>query len=60
MEWKPIAGAPFDCDLTLAVINDDGTHALVFPCRRVAHGWVHARTRMPVGDLEPTHWRQWD
>ena len=33
--WQSIPSAPFDRDLELAVIDDDGTHALVFPCRRI-------------------------
>jgi hypothetical protein len=35
VEWHTIATAPFDRDLELAVIGYDGTHALVFPCRRI-------------------------
>ena len=42
MEWKPIVTAPFDRDLEVAVIDYDGTHALVFPCRRFLHGWINA------------------
>jgi hypothetical protein len=38
MEWQPIAKAPFDRDLELAVMDYDGTHALVFPCRRILNG----------------------
>jgi hypothetical protein len=57
MEWKPINSAPFDRDLEVAVI-DDGTHAVVFPCRRVVHGWVKAATSQPI-EVRPTHWRDW-
>jgi hypothetical protein len=57
-EWKRISNAPFDCDLELAVINYDGTHALVFPCRRIVDGWVKAETRTRI-DVRPTHWRHW-
>ncbi len=56
--WQPIATAPFDRDLELAVIDRDGPHALVFPCRRVLHGWINARTRQHT-DVRPTHWREW-
>ena len=59
MEWKPIATAPFDRDLELAVIDYDGTHALVFPCRRVLHSWVNAGTKELIENLRPTHWREW-
>ena len=58
-EWKPIATAPFDRDLELAVIDYDGTHALVFPCRRFLHGWINAETEHPLDGLRPTHWREW-
>jgi hypothetical protein len=59
--WKPIITAPFDIDLELAVIDRDGPHALVFPCRRVLDGWagwINAQTHRPV-DVRPTHWREW-
>jgi hypothetical protein len=59
MEWKPIATAPFDRDLELAVIDYDGTHTLVFPCRRHLHGWINSVTEKRVEDLRPTHWREW-
>jgi hypothetical protein len=58
-EWKTIATAPFDRDLELAVIDYDGTHALVFPCRRVLHGWINSQTKNPLDGLRPTHWREW-
>jgi hypothetical protein len=58
MEWRPIASAPFDRALELAVINYDGTHALMFPCRRILNGWLNAETdRLVV--VYPTHWRDW-
>jgi len=59
MEWKAIATAPFDCDIEVAVINRDGTHALAFPCRRVLDGWIDAETNESIEDFEPTHWREW-
>ena len=60
MDWQTIATAPFDRDLELAVIDIGGdVHALVFPCRRVLHGWVKAKMEMPV-NVHPTHWRVWD
>jgi hypothetical protein len=59
MEWKPITTAPTDCDLELAVIDYDGTHALVFPCRRLLHGWTNSETKTLIDDLRPTHWRVW-
>jgi len=56
--WKTVPSAPFDRDLELAVIDGDGTHSLVFPCRRIAGGWVKAQTRERL-DVYPTHWREW-
>jgi hypothetical protein len=59
MDWQPIGTAPFDRDLELAVVDDDGLHALVFPCRRLLRGWVKAKTDVPV-NVHPTHWREWN
>jgi hypothetical protein len=58
MDWQPIEIAPFDRDLALAVIDARGEHALVFPCRRTASGWLKAGTKERV-DVRPTHWRDW-
>ena len=58
MEWKPIVGAPFNCDLELSVRDYDGHHALVFPCRRILDGWINAETSTRI-DVRPTHWREW-
>jgi hypothetical protein len=58
MEWQPIATAPFDRDLELAVINYDGVHALAFPCRRILGSWMNAETKKRI-DVKPTHWREW-
>jgi hypothetical protein len=59
------AGPPANCDLgqcdrdlELAVIDDDGPHALVFPCRRILNGWMKVETRERL-DVRPTHWRDW-
>jgi hypothetical protein len=60
VDWQPIATAPFDRDLLLAVIDQQGdAHALVFPCRRVLGGWLKAETKARI-DVDPTHWRQWN
>jgi hypothetical protein len=56
--WEDVSSAPFDRDLELAVIDDDGLHALVFPCRRIQSGWIKVETRERL-DVRPTHWRQW-
>ncbi len=58
MDWHPIANAPFDRELELAVIDEDGRHVLVFPARRTLGGWANAETKQSI-DVEPTHWRQW-
>ena len=57
--WQRASTAPFDRDLELAVIDADGEHALVFPCRHILNGWMDARTRERL-DVHPTHWRPWD
>jgi hypothetical protein len=59
MEWKPISSAPLDRDLELAVIDREGEHALVFPCRRAAGGWIDAATKRWIA-VDPSHWREWD
>jgi len=56
--WQPISSAPYDLDLELAVIDEDGPHALVFPCRRVLDGWINAETNWRIS-VRPTHWRPW-
>ena len=58
-EWQPIATAPFDRDLQLAVIEVTGTYPLVFPCRRALYGWADTRTG-EAAKVHPTHWREWD
>jgi hypothetical protein len=56
--WQPVAIAPFDRDLELAVIDSSGAHALLVRCRRADHGWINAVTGKPI-DVDPTHWRNW-
>lgn len=58
MDWQVIATAPFELDLELAVIDSEGPHSLVFPCRRVAGGWQNSKSQEHV-DVNPTHWRAW-
>jgi hypothetical protein len=53
-----VSSAPFHEDLELAVIDEDGPHALVFPCRRALGGWVDAETNKRI-DVRPTHRRPW-
>jgi hypothetical protein len=57
--WQNISSAPSDRNVQLAVIDGDGPHALVFPCRRIAGGWMNAETRERL-DVRPSHWREWD
>jgi hypothetical protein len=56
--WQPISNAPFGRDLELAVIDDDGPHALIFACRRIVGGWMNTETKERL-DVRPTHWREW-
>jgi hypothetical protein len=53
MDWKPVDTAPFDRDVELAVIDGDGEHALVFPCRRIVGGWVNAETKKQLYGILP-------
>ena len=57
--WNAASTAPFYRDIELAVIDQDGTHALVFPCRRVESGWIQSGTGDRL-EVNPTHWRPWD
>jgi hypothetical protein len=57
--WLPIRTAPFDAEIELAVIDHEGPHALVFPCRRALRGWLKAETGQAIA-VHPTHWRPWD
>lgn len=59
MTWLPAISAPFDRDLELAVIDYSGTHALVFPCRRILGAWINTQTKRRI-EIEPTHWREWN
>jgi hypothetical protein len=56
--WEPIASAPFAKDLEIAVIDEDGAHALVFPARRIPGGWIKAESKQQI-EVHPTHWREW-
>ena len=60
MTWMKIETAPFNRDIEVAVIEADGEiYAVVFPCRRVAAGWIKAASGNPV-EIHPTHWREWE
>jgi hypothetical protein len=59
--WHFIASfssVPTERRVHLAVIDDDGVHAVVFPCCRIEDWWVHADTKTKV-DVHPTHWCDW-
>jgi hypothetical protein len=53
-----INAVPTDHRLLLAVVDQDGCHSLLFPCRRNEDCWIHAETKAKV-DVNPTHWREW-
>jgi hypothetical protein len=57
-DWQPIATAPLDGDLELAVVERDSIHALIFPCRHSVGGWRASETGQRV-EVQPTHWRRW-
>jgi hypothetical protein len=56
--WHSVDTAPFDLPLELAVIDEEGPHALVFPCLRSGGGWSDAKNALRVF-VRPTHWREW-
>jgi hemoglobin len=55
---KPIHTAPSDIEIELAVIDREGSHALVFPCCRALRGWIKAETGERIA-VHPTHSRPW-
>lgn len=57
--WIDISEAPFGRDVELAVIDEDGAHALIFACRRIVGGWMNAESKERL-DVRPTHWREWN
>jgi hypothetical protein len=57
-DWQPVSTAPFDRDLEVAVVAVRSEHALLFPCRRILGGWIHAETKKKI-EVYPTHWREW-
>lgn len=60
MIWLKIETAPFDRDVEVAVVEDDGKiYPVIFPCRRVLGGWTKAASGGPVA-IHPTHWRDWE
>jgi hypothetical protein len=59
LDWQPIENAPFDVDLELAVLEGTEAHALIFPCRRDAQGWLKCGKKRELVDVHPTHWRRW-
>jgi hypothetical protein len=56
--WLPISLAPPDSDLEICVIDHEGVHSLVFPCRKAGVEWVNAASGGIV-EVHPTHWRSW-
>jgi hypothetical protein len=57
-KWTPVSITPPDSDLAVCVIDEQGVHALLFPCRRNESDWADASTRKRI-DIAPTHWRIW-
>ena len=57
-KWLPVSIAPSDSDLEVCVIDNQGIHRLVFPCRKNRTEWVDASTKKRIY-IQPTHWRKW-
>jgi hypothetical protein len=56
--WLPIHAAPFDAEIELAVIDRDGSHSLIFPCRRALRGWIKVETDESIV-VRTTRWKPW-
>ncbi len=54
--WRPVLTAPFNRDIEVAIMDDEGLHPVISPCRRVWDGWIKAETGDKVA-VRPTHWR---
>jgi hypothetical protein len=58
-DWQPaLSPPPAGRDVKLAVVDEDGVHALVFPCRWINDRWVESKTGLWIS-VQPTHWRIW-
>jgi hypothetical protein len=58
MMWYPLTTAPFELDLELAVIDNNGVRPIAFPCRRVLGGWIRVESERRIA-VRATHWREW-
>ena len=58
IKWMPVENAPYDHDLEVCVIDDQGAHSLVYPVRKQAGAWFDVKAGKQV-DVRPTHWRLW-
>jgi hypothetical protein len=54
--WQPIATAPDNTEIQVAVIEGKDVHQLAFRCRRRGGQWFNAETGWQI-DIRPTHWR---
>jgi hypothetical protein len=50
---------PTDRDLLIAVVDDEGVHAIDLACRWREGLWIDAKTGRKI-DVNPTHWRQYE
>lgn len=56
--WHMINTAPYDLLLELAVVDENGTNTILFPCHKTVGGWSDAKSGTQV-IVRPTHWREW-
>ena len=54
-QWRDIQSAPFDREIELATIDDDGCRVSGF-CLRHEGDWFDAETLRPI-QVTATHWR---
>ena len=57
-QWLPISTAPPDADLEVCVMDNEGIHVFVSPCRKSGIKWIEISTKKHI-DIQPTHWRKW-
>lgn len=54
--WQPIATAPFNRKVEVAVLDPDGSHRFSYRARLTHGGWLSD----DIGfiEVDPTHWRE--
>jgi hypothetical protein len=57
--WRPISTAPYNQDLEIRTLSENGSVAIPFPCRRTnASDWINTDLGTRVY-MRPVRWRIW-